>query len=1165
MSSSAPHHGSPTSSGGEATPARERSETLSEALFGGGSLSPGGLGGIAAEDTTSTPGRTSIGTQHDNFRYAEWWYTTLHPAMTAISAASPPGRRSEHSVRSELSSAHSSVGSSGLGLAETGGAADPPSTELRSNARGVDGVATATVLAFDEASGSKPPGDSNTGEEACSMVTPVLRSPRDVAALSSPTQQQALRASPSSSTSSSTSAKKKAKKKRSAASSENSLPPVQAQIELADSLPSVGPVSLNRQSSTNRQLNAVSSRITAPSTHVDVAAGGDAVLSKSSSSSSSGGSRSAANAAGGPFEALSGQPGSGDTANECGGSRSNSAARASSSLAATATAAPPLFFPTTVGAGRKTTPEQNQRVQSPVPAAPLAAAALPSAPVPLMPPSPSPMFSHELEVFVANRLKLNPYDVGIRWRLLAIMEALVSETLGPTAKLEVHGSFATGLALRTSDVDFLVSGYESLQPLTVIEMLTNALLAGSATDSLHHQYHYPTAEAAAAAAAQAVTVAASAPASKTPPTWTSSLPFPVSSMPIEGELYIVQTVIATRVPVIKVTEKLTGLKADVSFGGGEHWVSMQLTKGILDMHPTCQSLLLLLKYCVKRFGIGETEAGGMTSFPLYLLVSHFFQEGLSVVTAVRGGLSVPARAPRPKSPPPQTVVAEQPSAELHVPSPLQAQSGASQELGDLIRQVVGGNAAISASIEGFCEPAALPHLISSAPPPPPMQQPPLPQTTTVYSDELTVMAQSSSSLAQVLFDFCVYYSYFFDYDKAGLRFDADGTSHVVEKPLPCLMRNQHLHLTSPFDPTHDVTARMPHTRDFVAMCMGLSTLVHCPGSLHGVLSWISPDTMMEDLGIVRSIICEQYMIQQQQQMQQHRYFHQQQQQSGRFQPHNVASSHHQQRFGSRRGRGGWQPVWGAPPSAPQSPSAPGPAVLRGPAARGPGQGDAPASGVSTGTMTSLPQAPPIVPPTMVAGARGYLVPFNHTQPPSQLRPPHSGSGTFAADRKTAQTPPPPPPLPLPQHSMDARSVPAPPPPPSASGKSDANLRDAPRAAAGRAGPHAAVRAASDPSAAGHSRVADAPHHGAAPPPARKKKGSNAMGSSALTSTAAPPDVGEEVREREGSSTMLLSGEQAPRHEGLPARRRQSRPLAKTHDEVPAAAHEPPATQPAIGS
>ncbi|AYU75828.1 Nucleotidyltransferase domain containing protein, putative [Leishmania donovani] len=115
----------------------------------------------------------------------------------------------------------------------------------------------------------------------------------------------------------------------------------------------------------------------------------------------------------------------------------------------------------------------------------------------------------------------------------------------------------------------------------------------------------------------------------------------------EGPLFFVQSITATRVPVIKLTDKATGTKVDITFAGGEHWRSMQLTRSLLEVFPHARTLILFLKYCVRSLGAGESEPGGVTSFAIYLMVLHFYNEcrqRILLLLRERNAASSPAQA-----------------------------------------------------------------------------------------------------------------------------------------------------------------------------------------------------------------------------------------------------------------------------------------------------------------------------------------------------------------------------------------------------------------------------------------------------------------------------------------------------------------------------------------
>lgn len=93
---------------------------------------------------------------------------------------------------------------------------------------------------------------------------------------------------------------------------------------------------------------------------------------------------------------------------------------------------------------------------------------------------------------------------------------------------------------------------------------------------------------------------------------------------VNGVLYRVQTITSARIPVIKITNINTNQRADITFGGGEHFRSLQMTKTLLEVFPPSHDLILFVKHCVARMGIGELTTGGITSFTIYLMVRHLY-------------------------------------------------------------------------------------------------------------------------------------------------------------------------------------------------------------------------------------------------------------------------------------------------------------------------------------------------------------------------------------------------------------------------------------------------------------------------------------------------------------------------------------------------------------
>jgi predicted nucleotidyltransferase len=560
-----------------------------------------------------------------------------------------------------------------------------------------------------------------------------------------------------------------------------------------------------------------------------------------------------------------------------------------------------------------------------------------------------PSLAAELEAYALLRLQLRQDEQRDRNRYISLIERVVQNVLGKRATVTVHGSFATGVALQSSDIDVLVRHYEPTQPLVAIERVSNALymlesydipdLSGNAigtpaagTPGTLPQSSDATTQPASAGATEfpsdpqqrqrsegAVTTSPSMTPSSTPTTSAPHLPMgtggslfdPSATMTRHGQILAVQTIVATRVPVVKVREILTGHRCDVSFGGGEHFPSMELTKSLLSRHASARSLLLLLKYVVKKMQIGETEPGGITSFPLYLLAIHFYEHGLLMIHKIRNGGVMPSSmitSPSIQPTTPSTATHESPSTVTKSPQqrdedkrklvqqtlqhamdsaaagqgvsdggkqqqapqhimdtigsylygaecvvPEAAAAAEAQELSagrassrahstDSLEVVAAQPPAGAGGADDASAAPTSPIPLSTSPPPPPP-----PATASPISTPASI--ESSSTIGQIVLDFCVYYAYLFDYERHGIRFAADGTSAVVEKPPQCNARGQHLHMTGPFDPRADITARMAHTREFQAMCGGIATILN-GGTLTHLLTWVSPESIHDDLNAV---------------------------------------------------------------------------------------------------------------------------------------------------------------------------------------------------------------------------------------------------------------------------------------------------------------------------
>ena len=398
----------------------------------------------------------------------------------------------------------------------------------------------------------------------------------------------------------------------------------------------------------------------------------------------------------------------------------------------------------------------------------------------------------EIKTFVDTHLTLTPDEVTDRDRFISKLRNLLKETISPECKLKVHGSFVTDLALRESDIDFLVTDYAPMQPIAAIDKMTLALLQFTNDDT-------PTKVASSDVSVLNRT----------------SGPSPGTYVPThEGEVFTVQAIVFTRVPIIKITERKTGIKGDLSFGGGHHDESMRLTRRLLTRFPTARPLLLFLKNILKDGQMGESAKGGLSSFALYLLVMHFY----NIRFHCDGRMWEPTRttadadAGSSFSATPNSLADS--AARFGSPGVGASASTLTAALGGTRLEKVGSH--IESFLSGDQSPAA-----ESNPDPLPLNDPTLQRAGD--DSETFVEENDPRTLGEVFCLFCWYYSEF-EIQTKGIVFDEDGNSFVVQKP-ESLRGKATLHMTSPFDPSYDITVRMTCIQAFQQLLFLVTVII----------------------------------------------------------------------------------------------------------------------------------------------------------------------------------------------------------------------------------------------------------------------------------------------------------------------------------------------------
>lgn len=144
--------------------------------------------------------------------------------------------------------------------------------------------------------------------------------------------------------------------------------------------------------------------------------------------------------------------------------------------------------------------------------------------------------------------------------------ALVHE-LWPHARVDVFGSFATGLCLPMSDLDLVVHVDTVYQPLPVLENV------------LQQRFRCTGLEAIAKA----------------------------------------------RVPLIKFRDAETSVSVDISFNADNGPRNCAIVRRLLAAHPEARPLILALKYILHSNWLSEVYYGGIGSYAITLMVVSFIQ------------------------------------------------------------------------------------------------------------------------------------------------------------------------------------------------------------------------------------------------------------------------------------------------------------------------------------------------------------------------------------------------------------------------------------------------------------------------------------------------------------------------------------------------------------
>lgn len=173
----------------------------------------------------------------------------------------------------------------------------------------------------------------------------------------------------------------------------------------------------------------------------------------------------------------------------------------------------------------------------------------------------------EIEQFYAHMIP-TPLEHAARLEVVSRIESTVL-ALWPGARVEVFGSFRTGLYLPTSDIDLVVIGRWEKLPLRTLENeLLNSRIA---------------------------------------------------------EPHSIRVLDKASVPIVKLTDRETQVKVDISFNMQSGVQSAELIRDYKRQYPVLSKLVLVLKQFLLQRDLNEVFTGGISSYSLILMCISFLQ------------------------------------------------------------------------------------------------------------------------------------------------------------------------------------------------------------------------------------------------------------------------------------------------------------------------------------------------------------------------------------------------------------------------------------------------------------------------------------------------------------------------------------------------------------
>ncbi|XP_072316857.1 terminal nucleotidyltransferase 4A-like [Eucyclogobius newberryi] len=175
---------------------------------------------------------------------------------------------------------------------------------------------------------------------------------------------------------------------------------------------------------------------------------------------------------------------------------------------------------------------------------------------------------HEEIVDFFNFMSPRPEEEAMRRDVVNRIERVIRD-LWPSSKVEIFGSFSTGLYLPTSDIDLVVFGKWDHPPLQELEQALK-----------QHNVAGP---------------------------------------------YSIKVLDKASVPIIKLTDHETEVKVDISFNVETAVKAAQFIKSYLKKYPVLPPLIFVLKQFLLQRDLNEVFTGGISSYSLILMAISFLQ------------------------------------------------------------------------------------------------------------------------------------------------------------------------------------------------------------------------------------------------------------------------------------------------------------------------------------------------------------------------------------------------------------------------------------------------------------------------------------------------------------------------------------------------------------